>query len=177
MNGIKSGASHRMTETPQPRDSALGLAPREPVSFKRAPLGTAGNAPSAVKLSGPKAVAAALMSRCTACRADLQAQGVKNPEFLGQDGNASVFFNPERAEVCVQTGSDVCTVKSDGRVFQNGDLLERHQPGFLHMQRNLADLGVKIATGGLDRKGAAGSGVSTPPPWDNKSEGHVNYVL
>ena len=177
MNGIKSGASHRMTETPQPRDSAIGLAPREPVSFKRAVLGTSSHAPSAVRLSGPKAVAAALMSRCTACRADLQAQGVKDPELLGRDGNASVFFNPERAEVCVQTGMDVCTVKSDGRVFLNGDLLERHQPGFLHMQRSLADLGVKIATGGLDREGAAGSGASAPPPWDNRSAVHVNYVL
>lgn len=177
MNGIKSGTSHRMTETPQPRDSAAGLAPREPVSFKRKSHGTTGHATAAPKLTGPKAVAAALMSHCTACRAELQTQGVKNPEFLGRDGRASVFFNPERVEVCIQTGMDVCTVKSDGRVFLNGDLMERHQPGFLHMQRTLSDLGPKIAAG-LDRTGSAESGASTtPPPWDRTSEAHGNYVL
>ncbi|MGJ7581038.1 hypothetical protein ACSFA3_12720 [Variovorax sp. RHLX14] len=177
MNGIKSGASHCVTETPQARDSAIGLAPREPVSFKRATHGAAGQATAAVRLSGPKAVATALMSRCTACRAELQKQDRKHSDFLGRDGNASVFFSPERAEVCIQTGMDVCTVKSDGRVFLNGDLLERHQPGFLHMQRTLADLGPRIAAGELHRAGSAGNDISTPPPWDRKSDAHGNYVL
>lgn len=177
MNGIKSGASHRVTETPQPRDSAIGLGPREALSFRREPPGVSGNATAAVRLSGPKAVAAALMARCTTCRAELQAQGVKNTDFLGRNGNASVFFNSERTEVCIQTGTDVCTVKSDGRVFLNGDPLERHQPGFLHMQRTLADLGAKVAAGGLDHTGSADGGASVQPPWKLKSEAHGNYVL
>lgn len=176
MTGIKSGASQRMTDTPQPRDSAVGLAPRQAAPFRRAAHTTTGV--EMVRLSGPKAVAAALISRCNVYRAELQAQGVKDSDFLGQDGDSSVFSDPERAEICIQTGTDVCTVKSDGRVFLNGDPLERHQPGFLHMQRTLADLGAKVAAGGLDREaGATDGGVSGPSPWDRASPAHVNYVL
>lgn len=177
MNGIKSGASHRVTQTPPPRDSGTGVAPRQPASFGRTAHVSADGASAMARISGPKAVAAALMSRANACRAGLQQQGVKNPDFLGSDGHASVFSNPERAEVCIQTGMDVCTVKSDGRVFLNGDLLERHQPGFLHMQRTLADLGAKVAGGGLDRTVAAGRSAPAKPPWKPESEAHGNYVL
>ena len=176
MNGIRSGVSHRVTETPQPRDSASGPSPREQVSFKRTAQVIAGHATASVRLSGPKAIAAALMARCNACRTELQAQGVKHPDFLGRDGNGSVFFNPERAEVCVQTGMDVCTVKSDGRVFMNGDLLERHQPRFLHLQRSLSELGQKVASGGLDRSADAAS-AAPRSPWDRASPAHANYVL
>ena len=176
MTGIKSGASQRVTDTPKSRDSAVGLAPRQAAPFSRAARTTTGV--DTVRLSGPKAVAAALISRCNAYRAELQARGVKDSDFLGHDGHASVFSDPERAEVCIQTGADVCTVKSDGRVFLNGDPLERHQPGFLQMQRTLADLGAKVAAGGLDRKAGAADGcVPGPSPWDRTSPAHVNYVL
>ncbi|RZL56201.1 MAG: hypothetical protein EOP70_07710 [Variovorax sp.] len=87
-----------------------------------------------------------------------------------------MFCHRERPEVCIQTGTDVCIVKADGRVFLNGDALDRGQPGFLQMQRRLAELGARVAAGGLAPGGETGD-LPSRAPWDPASPAHPNYVL
>ncbi len=170
MNGIKSGASQRVTDLQRQRNSSVGTGPREPVSFSRTTQ--APNRPL-----GPKAVAAALISECSARQVWLHEEEVEHSDFVGHDGNLAVFSNRERSEVCIQDGTDVCTVKSDGRIFVNGEPLQRHQPGFLHMQRTLADLAVKVAAGELARNDDAANAAASNSPWEPASPAHANYIL
>lgn len=173
MSAIRNGASQGVSGSSPLRRDAAGPAEKSPGSFSRG-IREAGHFQG--RSSGPKAVAAALVSRCSDRLEGLHATGVRNSDFLGRDGDALVFCNRERAEVCIQTGTDVCTVKSDGRVFLNGDPLERGQPGFLGMVRRLADLGEKVAADGLQIDGEIGSAASKPP-WNPESAMHANYVL
>jgi hypothetical protein len=176
MNAIKGGISQRTTQASHPASATTDRTARERAPFSR--TGTPSAAGVSGRPSGPRATATGLLSRCEARRTALQAKGEKSVDFIGRDGDAAVFCNPERAEVCIQTGMDVCTVKSDGRVFLNGDPLERHEPGFRQMQRRLAEIGEKAASGVLDRSTAAvRSGAAVRSPWDAASPAHVNYVL
>ncbi len=170
MNGIKSGVSHRVTDLQQPRSSAVDLGPRDAFPFIRSVQAPA-------KPLGPKAVAAALISHCNARTVGLREQSVENPDFVGHVDKLAVFSHRERSEVCIQEGTDVCTVKSDGRVFINGEPLQRHQPGFLPMQRTLADLAVKVAAGALARNGEAAGAAASNSPWEPTSPAHANYIL
>ncbi|MGI4778550.1 MAG: hypothetical protein ACRYGA_10615 [Janthinobacterium lividum] len=121
-------------------------------------------------------MAAALFSSCSDRLTNLRKEGARESGFLGNDGDAQVFCNREREEVCIQTGSDVCTVKADGRVFLNGDPLRRDQREFAQMRRRLADLGDRVIAGRLEH--AVGTGGATAcAPWDPASSVHVNYVL
>jgi hypothetical protein len=175
MNTIRNGAGRHVSTAPDLRPRAEASPSGTSAPFTRATSNAVGGSH---RSSGPKPASALLFAHCSRRLPDLQQTGAPETEngFVGKDGDALVFCHRERPEVCIQTGTDVCIVKADGRVFLNGDALDRGQPGFLQMQRRLAELGARVAAGGLAPGGETGD-LPSRAPWDPASPAHPNYVL